>query len=88
MRINDEYNLTSDALNWILQKRFEKKKKKGEEDKPTEYGWKDIAFFPNPHMALKYMVDRDIRETGLEDFKMVLDKIEELHKVIESLNLD
>lgn len=87
MKINEEYSLTSDSLNWILQKRFEKKKKEGEEDKPTEYGYKDIGYFPNPHMALRNMVDREIRGTGLEDFEKIVKKIDELHEVINNLNI-
>ena len=39
MKINEEYSLTSDSLNWILQKRFEKKKKEGEEDKNLFNGY-------------------------------------------------
>lgn len=87
MKINEEYNLTSDSLNWILQKRFEKKKKEGEENKPTEYGFKDIGYYPNPKMALKDMLDREIRGTGIEDFKTVIEKIDELKETINNLNI-
>lgn len=87
MKINDEYNLTADSLNWILQKRFEKKKKEGEEDKPTEYGFKDVAYFPDYHMALRNMVDREIRETELADFKTIIEKIDELKETIDNLNI-
>lgn len=87
MKINEEYNLTSDSLNWILQKRFEKKKKEGEEDSPTEYGWRDIAYFPDYHMALRNIVDREIRGTGITDFETVIKKIDELKETINKLKL-
>lgn len=87
MLINEEYNLTSDPLNWILQKRFEKKKKEGEEDSPTEYGWRDIGYYPNDKMALKDMIDREIRGTGIADFETVIKKIDELKETINKLKL-
>ena len=38
-------------------------------------------------MALKNMVDREIRETELEDFRTIVNKIDELKNTIDNLNI-
>lgn len=84
MVINDEYQIVSDPLNWILQKKV---KGRGSDSKDTECKYRDVGYFPNPNMALKYMIDSEIRGTGLEDFETVINKIEELHKIIKNIKI-
>jgi hypothetical protein len=79
MIINEKYKLDSDSLNVIIYYRQEAR----------EVGkggcWKPLAFFATPQNALKFLVNREIIGTGMEELKTIVKKIEELKKVIDNL---
>lgn len=79
MNIGDKWRIVSDPLNVILQK-FEKQGQRGD-------GWKSVSYHATPKDALKYYVNMEILSTGLEDFKVVCEKIDELNTTIEGLKL-
>ena len=78
MLIGDKYKIESDSLNVTL---FEKKKSK----KSGVTTWRAIAFFSNHQNALRHLVDLKVKETGLKDFRAVVEKQEELYRLINSL---
>jgi len=78
MIVNNKYRITSDALNIILQVKGYRKETK------EEY-WKNEAYFSSYQSAFKYLVDSEIKATGLPDLKTVLDKIDELYQLINGL---
>ncbi|AKA68524.1 hypothetical protein [Clostridium scatologenes] len=49
--------------------------------------WKRIGYYSTPQGALKGIVNKEIIGTGLKDFKTVCNKIEELYKYINSLDI-
>lgn len=84
MYINDNWRITSDELNVILQQRrvYDKGKNAGE-----EY-WSNEGYYSTPHGALKALVNKQALGTGLTDLQAVCDKIDELHRMIDGLNID
>lgn len=81
IKVGSSFKLGADSLNVILYERHIGKKgeSKGEEV------WRKIAYFSNPQNALKYLVDYEVRKTGLEDVKTVCQKIDELYALINDL---
>jgi len=87
--VMDKYRLSADAMNIILQ---EKQVIKGT-GKPTkrEVGdiyWSNIAFFSNPQNALKYIIEKEIRELWVEDLKEVVKRVDKLEKMVAGIHLD
>lgn len=87
MVISEDYKIITDDLNFMLMKKYVKKKKKGEENKPDEYGFRVCGYYPSIKSALKDMVAKEIREDGFKDFESIVSKIDELEETIENLNL-
>lgn len=87
MIISEDYKIITDDLNFILMKKYIKQKKKGEENKPDEYGFRPYGFYPSIKSALKDMVAKEIRGDGFKDFESIVSKIDELEETIENLNL-
>ncbi|KOF57838.1 MULTISPECIES: hypothetical protein [Clostridium] len=54
---------------------------KGEEQ------WKRLGYYTTPQGALKGMVNDEIIGTGLKDFQVVCNKIDELYKIIDGLSV-
>jgi len=80
MLIGDKYKIESDSLNIIFFRRT--KSKKNGSDR-----WRAEAYFATVKNALTYLVDMEVRETGLQDLKQVTKKQDELYALIKSLNL-
>lgn len=77
MLIGTEWKIESDALNITLKKK-----------RITEKGevcWDNVAYFAEPHNALKHLVNLEIKETELKDFQTVCKRIDELHYLIDTL---
>ncbi|MFC0906342.1 hypothetical protein ACFHWD_16825 [Clostridium sp. MT-14] len=53
-----------------------------------EEKWKRLGYYSTPQGALKGLVNREIIGTGLKDFESVCNKIDELYKYIDSLNIE
>ena len=45
-----------------------------------------VGYYSTFKNALKALVDAEIKGTGLKGFKIVVNKIDELHKLIESMS--
>ena len=76
-----KYSIESDALNVTVYEISEVKdkdrKKIGTETK------KAVWYFSTMHQAYKFIVDREVRITGLTDLNTVMEKINELFNYIE-----
>ena len=78
MLIGKKYKVESDALNVTLYKRGASKKTGKEYFRP-------IAYFSSCKNALKYLIDLEVAETGLVDLRAVVEKQDELYKLIDGL---
>ena len=76
--INKNYAIGSDELNVILYKREVSKQGK-------KYN-RPVGYYSTFNNALKALVDTEIKGTGLKGFEIVVKKIDELHKLIESMS--
>jgi len=91
VEVMNKYRLTADPMNIILQ---EKQTITGEgKKKPTirkvgDIYWTNIAFFSNPKNALKYIIEKEIRELWVEDLKEVVKCMDKLEKMVEGITLD
>ena len=79
MLIGDRYKIESDSLNVTLYRAAKNPRKPGVKI------WDAIAYFSNPHDALQHLVNLEVKESGMEDLKTVCQKIDELHRLINSL---
>ena len=79
-----KYKIESDNLNIIVSVRgvtTEKSKNPGQET------WSAEGYFANMKEVLKWLVDREVKETQLVDLKTVIKKQDEIYKLIEGLSL-
>ena len=85
MKINEEYQITTDGdMNVILMKKYKKKHMEGED---IQYDFKPCGYYASIKQALKDFARKEIFTTELEDLKSVQIKIEELENTINSLNI-
>lgn len=85
MKINEEYQITTDGdMNVILMKKYKKKQIEGED---IQYDFKPCGYYPTVKQALKDFARKEIFKTELKDLKSVQCKIEELENTINSLNI-
>lgn len=85
MKINEEYQITTDGdMNVILMKKYQKKQKEGES---IEYDFKPCGYYPTVKQALKDFVKKEIFTTELKDLKSLQCKMEELENTINNLNV-
>lgn len=80
MLIGKDYKIESDNLSVTIYKRMVSKKS------GKEY-WSPISYFSSIKNALHEFVNMGIRETELSDLKTVVQKQEELYKLIDSLRI-
>ena len=78
MLICDKYKIESDSLNITLYQ-------KGISKTSGNVYWRPIAYFSSVANALDHLVDLEVAETGLKDFRAVLEKQKELHQLIRGL---
>ena len=78
MLVGDRYKVESDSLNVTLYKAVNVKK-------TGSIRWQPIAYFSNVGNALKHLVDLEVMETGLKDFRAIVEKQAELYQLIDSL---
>ena len=88
MMIGEDYKITSDSLNVIINQRHVNTgaKRALAENIGKEY-WMQVAYFSSPKNALKFIVDNEILGTGLSDFETVVAKIDELKALIDGLEV-
>lgn len=70
----EKYRIGADSLQIILMEKYHNKK-------PI-----NIAYFSNPKSALDYIIDKEIRESWVEDLKEVVKGMDRLHNAIQQLN--
>ena len=78
MLIGTKYKIES-PLNVILSKKG--KTKEGEEK------WTGIGYYSSVKSALHGLVEIEVKATELKDLKTIVAKIDELHKLIEGLEV-
>jgi hypothetical protein len=74
MDINENWKIESDELNITLYHRNTGNK-----------SWRAIAYFSNPQDALDSLVHREIMGDGMKDIKTVVEKINDLEKLIRTI---
>jgi len=79
MLVGDKYKVESDSLNVTLY--YKQKPRKASQPER----WRPLAYFSNPHNALHYLIEKEIMGTGMADLKMVIEKINELYRLINTL---
>lgn len=85
MLIGKTHKIESDSDNVVLfRKVIAKKKESGEKYER----WQVMGYYNSAKNALHDLIEREIKGTGLTDFTNVVAKIEELHKLIDSLKMD
>ena len=78
MKIGKNYKVESDSMNVTLYKK-EMTRKTG------TIRWRAIAFFSTPQNALDFLVDLEVKETGMKDRAAVVRKQSQLYELINSL---
>lgn len=79
LNLMGKYRLTSDAMNIILEEKFRNQKQQ-------KYFWRTIAYFSTPQNALRFVVQKEIRETWVEDLQTVIKNTEKIYKTIDGLD--
>jgi hypothetical protein len=74
MIISDFYKIESDFLNVTLFHR-----------KPGKKSWRPLAYFSDPRNALEYLIKHEVMGTGMADFKKVMEKVNELFRLVNAL---
>lgn len=74
--LGEKYRFTSDSMGITFQEKTFVKDKA-----PT---WFNVSYHPSLKMGLKYLVQKEINETGLRDIETISNKIEELNEYINS----
>ena len=75
------YKVETDELNVTVSKRSVARKGKN----AGQETWTNEGYFGTLENALKYLVDREVKGTGLTDLKAVIKKQHELKDVIAQL---
>ena len=74
MKINEKYSIESSELNVTVYEHFIVK------DKEVK---KPIGYLSSINQAFNFLIDREVKGTGMRDFKIIMNKIEELRNEIE-----
>jgi hypothetical protein len=78
MVIGDKYKIEADTLNVTLYQ-------KGISKTNGNTYWRPIAYFATVENALVHLVDLEVAETGLKDFRAVVEKQKELYQLARGL---
>jgi hypothetical protein len=93
MNIGEKYKIESDRLNVIVLE-FKPKatdieiELRGKGRARETEKWQQIGYFPTPKDALSFLVNKEVKETHLTDLKTIVDKIDSLETLIQSLNIE
>ena len=74
MKINEKYSIESNELNVIVYEHITVK------DKEVK---KPVGYLSTINQAFKFLIDREVKGCGMKDFKIIMNKIEELRIDIE-----
>lgn len=81
MLIGKNYKIESDALNVTL---FHKVKRHKKGTGEAYDGWEVDGYFATVNHALKELVNQEVSKTQLTDLKTVVEKINEVYKLIDT----
>ena len=81
MLIGKKWKVESDSLNVILSERITKRPK----GKAPYEGWGVRGYFSTVANALKFLIEHEVKGTGLTDLETVVNKIDELKGLIEQV---
>jgi len=81
MLIGKKWKVGADSLNVILSERVTRRPK----DKAPYEGWVARYYFSTVANALKFLVEHEVKGTGLTDLETVANKIDELKGLIEQV---
>lgn len=83
MRINKKYSIESDEMNvTVYEHSIIKEKESKNFGKETK---KAVGYLTTIEQAFKILVDREIKGSGMSDFKTIMNKISELRFDIERM---
>ena len=82
MKINKNWEITSDSLNVVLRKRVSMTSK---ETKKKYDVWEIQGYYSTPEEALHGLVNQHIRDSELTDLETMVKAFRELHSMIEKL---
>jgi len=66
IQIGEKYKITSDAYNVVINQKYQKEAKEGEEPKCD---YKAIGFYPNLEKACIGLLDKDLRDSEATSIK-------------------
>ncbi|OOZ76565.1 hypothetical protein BHL35_25410 [Bacillus cereus] len=66
IQIGEKYKITSDTYNVVINQKYQKEAKEGEEPK---YDYKPIGFYPNLEKACIGLLDKDLRDSEATSIK-------------------
>jgi hypothetical protein len=92
--VNEDYRITSDTLNIIVNRRYivdptkspmwAKLEAKGADPTPrTE--WREVAYFTGIDFAIKWIMNQRIRESGATNLPELLDEIKRFQREIKAI---
>ena len=86
MQINDDWKIEADSLQYILLKKTAAKVTDEDDgDSAKDPAWRVIGYYATIHGALESMVNKEIRGTGMKDFKTIVAKLDELLVLIKGI---
>ncbi|PGX99899.1 hypothetical protein COE15_14580 [Bacillus cereus] len=66
IQIGDKYKITSDAYNVVINQKYQKEIKEGEEPK---FDYKAVGFYPNLEKACVGLLDKDLKDSEATSIK-------------------
>ena len=81
MKINEKYSIESDVLNVTVYEHSIVKKKESENfGKEVK---KPVGYLTTIDQAFKFLIDREVKGTGMKELNTIMNKITELRSDIE-----
>ena len=81
MKINEKYSIESDVLNVTVYE-HSIVKEKGSENFGKEVK-KPVGYLTTIDQAFKFLIDREVKGTGMKEFNTIINKITELRSDID-----
>jgi len=85
----NKYKLSADPMNIIVQEKHIITGKRGRQTtRIGEESWKNIAYFATPQNALDFIIEKEIRESWVDDLKEVVKGMDRIYKAIQDIKLE
>jgi len=72
IQVTDDLRIVSDAIQWKLQR----EKLCKDEDGAKIMGWRSFAYYPSCAMAVRSMVEVQLRECGARSFEELFERLD------------